>query len=151
MQPAMTGVVGSTHTSLLVSGFLTAWQQDSRKADTPESENKGYQKKCVKEGKGKREEEREGGIDEENAIGDQGGRELHSLINFYSKRSPLKSLVEETFLDSWSPRPCVLWTLCLFPDVLCFSMDAYKLLKSKGLGFTLCCTPSSQLRAWHTV
>lgn len=81
-------------------------------------------KKRVEEEEGKREEEREGDVEEENIKGVQGGRELHGIANFYSKRSPLKSLVEEGCLDSWFLLPRVLWALCPFPAALYFRMGA---------------------------
>lgn len=72
-------------------------------------------KKRVEEEEGKRGEEREGDVEEENIQRVRGGTERHSITNFYSKRSPLKCLAEEAFPDSWFLLPCVLWALHPFP------------------------------------
>lgn len=77
----------------------------------------------------KEEKEQEGEAEGEKILDDQEGRETYSLAHSYTKRSPLKSLAEGTFPDSWFPQPCVLWTLCPFPEVLCFRTGAYESLR----------------------
>lgn len=87
------------------------------------------------EEEGEEEEEREGEVERKNPRGDQEGRELHSLANFYCKRSSLKPLVEEAFANSWFPWPCVLWTLYPFPGALCFRRDT-QMAKEQVLGLS---------------